>query len=135
MALSDGDLCTGMSTLEARRFERLQQQQQQQPVGTATVGSSRGEGSVRGDALATDDELEALLAQSALAMGAQPPTNAGADESPDRLAGIEGSALGAGDDAEEGREAAGEGEAEAALLAAAAMRARLAAMMGDLDAG
>ena len=121
MALSDGDLCTGMSTLEARRFERLQQQQQPPPQQQQPV--------------ATDDELEALLAQSALAMGAQPPTNAGADESPDRLAGIEGSALGAGDDAEEGREAAAEGEAEAALLAAAAMRARLAAMMGDLDAG
>ena len=123
-----------MSTLEARRFERLQQQQQQQqqqPVG----GSSRGEGSVRGDALATDDELEALLAQSALAMGAQTPTDAGVDESPERAAGIEGSAPGAGDEAEEGREGAGEGEAEAALLAAAAMRARLAEMMGDLDAG
>ena len=125
-----------MSTLEARRFERLQQQQQQQqqPVG----GSSRGEGSVRGDALATDDELEALLAQSALAMGAPGATgctDADVDESPERAAGIEGSAPGAGDEAEEGRGGAGEGEAEAALLAAAAMRARLAEMMGDLDAG
>ena len=53
----------------------------------------------------------------------------------ERAAGVEGSALGAGDEAEEGREGAGEGEAEAALLAAAAMRAKIAEMMGDLDAG